>query len=60
MTNEVNEIGRFLFGISLLQDENGEIEPQTEILSKNVPPEIIIMLLKSFLKNAQQEYFGSD
>ena len=51
----MEEIGNFGLSIKLFRD-NGEFIPIFRGLDKNMPKEIIISQLKSFLKKLEDEY----
>lgn len=59
MPESSTEIGRFGFGIRIIRHEDGRVEYQTESANQGVPTEIIIMQIKAFLKNLEDEYFDS-
>ena len=52
----MNEIARFALGIRLLKFPDGSTQAQTESLNQGMPIELIIMQMKSFLKNQENNY----
>lgn len=52
-------IGVFGIGIEAFQQEDGKINYEFNKLNANIPPEVIIMQLKRFIKNLKSEYFSS-
>lgn len=56
MSEEGNEIGRFVFGIRVFLQEDG-VEYQTQSMNNGVPPETVIMQLRAFLNKMEKEYF---
>ena len=59
MIKEKNDYGLFIFGIRLLKSPDGLIGLNVENMNKKVPLEYVIMLMRAFLKNAEQEYFNN-
>jgi len=53
------ERGSLLIGIKVLRKEDGDFEYQRQMFKKGIPREIIIMQLKSIVKELEQEYFKS-
>lgn len=57
MSDEPREIGRFIFGIRVLEQIDGSPEYQTQSMNQGVPVELVIMQLKAFLNKLEKDYF---
>ena len=57
MAGEPAEIGSFAFAVRLLSYPDSRREYQTGFANNNVPVELVIMQLKSLLRNMKNEYF---
>ncbi len=57
MPEEPIEIGRFVFGIRILRYPDGSISYVTQSGNENVPIEVVIMQIKTFLKDSEESYF---
>ena len=54
---EPKEVGRFAFGIILYRYPDGRVEYRFQSKNQGIPIEIILMQLKAFLRNQENEYF---
>ena len=54
---EPKEIGRFAFGIILYKYPNGRVEYRFQSKNQGIPLEIILMQVKAFLRNQENQYF---
>jgi len=59
MSKNLNEIGRFIFSIRLLEYPDGVIDWQVNSLNKDIPTEIVLMLIRAFLRNNERKYFNN-
>lgn len=59
MPEEPKIIGRFAFGITLYEHSDGRIEYRTQSRNESIPLEIILMQLRAFLRNQENEYFDN-
>lgn len=59
MPEEPTEIGRFAFGIRVLKHDDGRVELKTQSFNESIPQEMIIMQLKAFLRNLENDYFDN-
>lgn len=50
-------IGRFAFGITLYRYSDGTVEYRTQSRNQGIPIEIVLMQIKAFLRNQENEYF---
>ena len=57
MPSEPNEVGRFVFGIRLYRYPDGTVEYRTQSRNQGIPIEIVLMQLKAFLRNQENDYF---
>jgi hypothetical protein len=52
--------GSFRFGINLFEDEGtGEITWETMANSENIPQELVLMVMRVFLNNKEQDFFDA-
>lgn len=58
MTEERREIGRFIFGLKVFKQPDG-LNYEIQSMNENIPVEIVIMQLKTFLNSLEKEYFDS-
>ena len=54
---EPKEIGRFAFGIILYKFSDGRVEYRFQSKNRGIPLEIILMQVKAFLRNQENQYF---
>lgn len=59
MSKEPKEIGRFAFGIRLFRYSDGRTEWRLQSANEGVPNEIVIMQMKAFLRNLENDYFDN-
>jgi len=59
MKGEPEEIGRFAFGIKLLRYSDARTEWNLQSANEGVPIEIVIMQMKVFLRNLENDYFDN-
>ena len=52
-------IGRFAFGITVYRYPDGRIEYRSQSRNQGVPIEIVLMQLKAFIRNQENEYFDN-
>ena len=57
MPEEPIEIGRFVFGIKVLRNSDSSISYATQSGNENVPIEVVIMQLKTFIRDLEEDYF---
>ena len=57
MEEERNNIGEFGFVIVTKQNALGNMNYETRIINKKVPRELIIIQMRAFLKQLEDEYF---
>lgn len=57
MTNKNNGPTKFILGIIEHKTSEEEIDWYLKIINNNVPPEVVIMQLKSLIKNYEKMYF---
>ena len=57
MPEEPKIIGRFAFGITLYRHPDGKIEYRTQSRNEGIPTEIVLMQLRAFLRNQENDYF---
>ncbi len=53
---DITEI-RFLLGIRLWHDSNGIKDKEVQISDEGMPKEVVIMQIKSYLKELENDYF---
>lgn len=59
MAEEPREIGRFAFWLRTFKHTDGNLEYKIQSVNENIPIEIVIMQLKSFLNNLEKNYFDT-
>ncbi len=59
MSKNPNEVGRFIFSIRLLGYPDGAIDWQVNSLNNKIPTEIVLMLIRAFLRNSERKYFDN-
>ena len=53
---EEKEIGRFSLGIKVMIDNKGVVTPKFRSMDLNIPKEVLIVQLKSFLSILEESY----
>lgn len=57
MPEGLTELGRFALGIKIFRNSDGSISYQTKDVNEGVPIEIVIMQIKAFLKDLEDNYY---
>lgn len=60
MLSEENETKAFGFGIRFVGYYNGRLIHKAYYINKGVPSEVIILQLKSLLRNFEREYYSKE
>ena len=59
MAEEPHEIGRFAFLLRIFRSPDGNLQYEPQSINENIPIEIVIMQLKTFLNNLETNYFNA-
>ena len=59
MPEEPKIIGRFAFGITLYKYPDNRVEYRTQSRNEGIPIEIVLMQLRAFLRNQENDYFDN-
>ncbi|MBI1972613.1 hypothetical protein HYS50_01255 [Candidatus Woesearchaeota archaeon] len=59
MPEESTEIAKFIFGIEIIEYEDGRRENQTHIVNQNIPIELVIMQMRSYINSLETQYFDN-
>ena len=53
-----NRIGGFAFGINVIKHDDGSLSYYTKTENNKVPVELVILQMKSYLKDLEDKYFN--